>query len=62
MEKFKEKATELCPFCGEETEMERMVDFCESCGKAIVCCSMCPSGYENCSECEYSKKARKINE
>ena len=62
MEKFKDKASELCRWCGEETEMEYMVGRCTSCGKAIVCCSMCPFGYENCSECVYSKKAEKMNE
>ena len=59
-----EKTYEVCPYCGEEVELdaELKVQTCPNCGKRIVSCSMCrasDTGGPYCVRCclEYQAKA-----
>lgn len=51
---------EMCPFCEVEVvlQSEKSVQKCPSCGKFIVCCSMCD---ECVSDCPYEEEARILN-
>lgn len=57
---------EYCPHCDNEVDLlnEFKVQFCPSCGKAIVPCNICPLLEENkCSgKCPLETLANKINE
>lgn len=55
-----EHTYELCPHCEEEVELkaELSVQKCLSCGKHIVCCSMC----EEClPDCPFEEEANRLN-
>lgn len=58
-----EKTYEICPYCGEEVELEAelKVQTCPSCGKRIVTCTMCPD-YIECHHCLLERVAHKENE
>lgn len=56
-----EVTEEMCPYCDSEVELkaELSVQKCPSCGKYIVCCSMCD---ECVQDCPYEEEAHKLNE
>lgn len=52
---------EMCPYCEAEVELnaEKSVQKCPSCGKYIVCCSMC----EECvQDCPLEQEAHRLND
>lgn len=65
---MKDKTYEVCPYCGEEVELnaELKVQKCPHCGKHIVTCSMCRAlseGVANCCKnCPLEYLAHKTND
>lgn len=62
------KTYEVCPFCGEEVELENTlsVQQCPACGHYIVSCSMClakeDSDKNYCTNCCLEYLAKQMNE
>lgn len=52
---------EYCPWCDTEVRLKAQlsVQKCPSCGKHIVCCSMCD---ECVHDCPYEEEAKRLNE
>lgn len=52
---------EYCPWCDTEVRLKAQlsVQKCPSCGKHIVCCSMCD---ECVQDCPYEEEAKRLNE
>ena len=54
-----EKIIEMCPNCGQETEINIKGGKCEYCGHYILPCSQCDMNKTNCNKCPYKKDKEK---
>lgn len=48
----KDRITEYCGICGQETEIDRNGGYCEHCNSWVKPCSLCDMDNVNCSNCK----------
>ena len=50
------KTYELCPYCGEETQITEFGGKCKNCGRFLKPCSLCDMENVNCEKCKFDMK------